>query len=75
MLSDKGIRRPEYARDLHKLYSRLEDALFETLGAIDAKKYARAKEYAAGVIVIASEMIEYAELLEKAAGESWDAEG
>jgi hypothetical protein len=72
MFSDKGLRRPEYPRNLHKIYSNMEDGLYALFNAVQDKKYALVRENAAGVIVAASEMIEYAELLSEAANKPWD---
>jgi hypothetical protein len=74
MFSDKGLRRPEYPRDLQKIYSNMEDELFALFNAVQDKKYALVRENAAGVIVAASEMIEYAELLAEAANKPWNTE-
>jgi hypothetical protein len=74
MFSDKGLRRPEYPRSLQKLYSNMEDGLYAVFNAVQDKKYALVRENAADVIVTASEMIEYAELLAEAANEHWDTE-
>jgi NTP pyrophosphatase (non-canonical NTP hydrolase) len=74
MFSDKGLRRPEYPRDLPKMYSTMEDELFELFGAVQDKRYANVREHAADVIVTASEMIEYARLLVEAADKPWDTE-
>jgi hypothetical protein len=74
MFSDKGLRRPEYPRDLQKLYSNMEDELYALYGAIQNKKYVLVKENAADVIATASEVIEYAELLAEVADEPWDTE-
>jgi hypothetical protein len=65
MFSDRGLRKPEYPRDLQKMYSNMEDELFALLAAIQDKKYGRVRENAANVIVTASKIVEYAELLEK----------
>jgi hypothetical protein len=75
MFSDTGLRRPEYPRDLQKMYSNMEDALFALFSAVQDKKYALARERAADIIVAASKMIEYAELLAEAAGDPRDTEG
>jgi hypothetical protein len=74
MFSDKGLRRPEYPRSLQEMYSAMEDELFALFNAIQDRKYALAREDAADVIVTASQIIEYAELLAKAADKPWDAE-
>jgi NTP pyrophosphatase (non-canonical NTP hydrolase) len=74
MFSDKGVRRPEYPRDLQKMYSDMEDELYELFSAIQDKKYALVREGAADVIVTASKIIEYAELLSEVADKPWDAE-
>jgi hypothetical protein len=69
MFSDKGLRRPEYPRDLQKMYSDMEDELFALLAAIQGKKYGRVRENAADIIITASKIIEYAELLERVTDE------
>jgi hypothetical protein len=74
MFSNTGLRRPEYPRDLQKMYSYMEDGLFLLFNAVKDKKYALVKESAADIIVTASEITEYAELLERDAGESRDTE-
>jgi hypothetical protein len=75
MLSDKGVRRPEYPRDLQKMYSYMEDELFALFNSVQDKRYTLVREQAADVIVTASEIIEYAVLLAEAADKPWDAEG
>jgi hypothetical protein len=74
MFSDKGLRRPEYPRDLQKMYSGMEDALYVLFSAMQNKKYAQVRESAANIIVIASKIIEYAELLSEVADKQWDTE-
>jgi hypothetical protein len=74
MFSDTGLRRPEYPRDLRKIFSIIEDELFELFNAIWEKKYPLVRESAADVIVTAAKMIEHAELLEKVADKPWDTE-
>jgi NTP pyrophosphatase (non-canonical NTP hydrolase) len=74
MFSDKGLRRPEYPRSLQKMYSIIEDELYELFNAIQDKKYVLVREDAADVIVTASKMIEYSELLAKAADKPWNTE-
>lgn len=74
MFSDKGLRRPEYPRDLQKMYSAMEDRLFALFNSIQGKKYALIRDQAADVIVTASEMIEYAGLLTEVADKPWDTE-
>jgi hypothetical protein len=74
MFSATGLQRPEYTRSLQKMYSDMEDALYALYNAIEDKKYARVKECAADIIVGASQIIEYAELLDKVADEPWDTE-
>jgi NTP pyrophosphatase (non-canonical NTP hydrolase) len=74
MFSDEGLRRPEYPRDLLKLYSNTEDELYELFNAIRDKKYPLVRENAANVIVAASKIIEYAELLAEVANKAWDTE-
>jgi hypothetical protein len=74
MFSDKGLRRPEYPRDLQKMYSSMEDELFALFAAMQDKKYGRVRENAAEIIVTASKIIEYAELLERVSDKSWDTE-
>lgn len=67
MYSDRGLRRPEYPRDLAAMYSGMEDELFALYNAIQDNRYAQARTNAAGIIVLASEVIEYVEFLVKAA--------
>jgi hypothetical protein len=67
MFSDAALRRPEYVRDLQRLYSNMEDALYVVFDFIKEKKYVLVREKAADIIVAASEMVEYAELLANAA--------
>jgi hypothetical protein len=74
VFSDKGLRRPEYPRNLQKMYSNMEDELYALFNAVQDKKYALVRETAADVIVTASKMIEYAELLAKVANKPWDTE-
>jgi hypothetical protein len=74
MFSDKGLRRPEYPRNLQKMYSNMEDELYALFNAVQDKKYALVRENAADVIVTASKIIEYAELLAEAANKPWDTE-
>jgi hypothetical protein len=74
MFSEKGLRRPEYPPNLQTLYSNMEDGLFRVFEAIQCKKYTCVRETAADVIVLASEIIEYAELLTKVADKPWDTE-
>jgi hypothetical protein len=74
MFSDKGLRRPEYPRDLQKMYSTMEDELCDLFNAIQNRKYVLVREDAADVIVTASKIIEYTELLAKTADEPWDTE-
>lgn len=74
MFSDSSARRPEYPRDLGRLYSNMEDEVFALFESVQDKKYALAVSNAADVIVTASEMIEYAKLLERVADEPWDTE-
>lgn len=74
MFSDTGLRRPEYPRNLQEMYSNMEDELFEVFKAIQDKRYPLVRENAAAVIVTASEIIEYAELLAEVKDEPWDTE-
>jgi hypothetical protein len=74
MFSDAGLRRPEYPRSLQDMYSNMEDELYELFCAMQDKKYPLVRKNAADVIVTASKMIEYAELLEKVANKSWNTE-
>jgi hypothetical protein len=74
MFSGKGLRRPEYPRNLSRMYSDMEDDLYELFNAIQDKKYPLVRENAANVIVTASKIIEYAELLAEVAYEAWDTE-
>jgi hypothetical protein len=74
MFSDKGLRRPEYPRNLQKMYLNMEDELYALFNAVQNKKYRLVRENAADVIVTASKMIEYAELLAEAAAKPWDTE-
>jgi hypothetical protein len=74
MFSDKGLRRPEYPRNLQKMYSAMEDGLFALFNSIQDNRYALVREQAADVIVTASEIIEYAGLLAEAADKPWDTE-
>jgi hypothetical protein len=74
MFSDKGLRKPEYTRDLQKMYSDMEDELYALFNAVHNKKYALVRENAADIIVAASEIIEYAELLTDAVDKPWDTE-
>jgi hypothetical protein len=73
MFSDRGLRRPEYPRSLQTMYSTLEDELFALFNAIQDKKYALIRKNAGDVIVTASKIVEYAELLTAAADKPWDA--
>jgi hypothetical protein len=72
MFSDKGLRQPDYPRDLHKAYSNMEDEFYRLFGAIRNKKYDLVRSSAADIIVAASKIIEHAELLAKAANKPWD---
>jgi hypothetical protein len=74
MFSDAGLRRPEYPRNLQKMYSNMENELYALFSAVQDKKYALVRENAADVIVTASKIIEYAELLAEAANKPWDTE-
>jgi hypothetical protein len=74
MFSDKGLRRPEYPRDLQEMYSSMEDELYTLFSTIQGKKYTLVREAAADVIVTASKIIEYAELLTEVADRPWDTE-
>jgi hypothetical protein len=74
MFSDKGLRRPEYPRNLQKMYSSMEDELYTLFSAIQDKKYARVRENAADIIVTASKIIEYAGLLAEVTNKPWDTE-
>jgi NTP pyrophosphatase (non-canonical NTP hydrolase) len=74
MFSDKGLRRPEYPRNLQRIYSYMEDEVFELFTSVQDKRYTLVRENAADIIVTASKMIEYAELLAEAADKAWDAE-
>jgi hypothetical protein len=74
MFADAGLRRPEYPRSLRKMYSTMEDELYGLFSAIQDKKYDLIRENAADIIVTASEVIEYAELLARVANEPWDTE-
>jgi hypothetical protein len=75
LFSGKGLRRPEYPQSLQKMYSDMEDALFALFNAIEDKKYTRIREHAADIIVIASEIVEYAELLGRSpVNKPWDTE-
>jgi hypothetical protein len=74
MFSDKGLRRPEYPRNLQKMCSNMEDELYALSIAVQDKRYALVRENAADVIVTASKMIEYAELLSEVANKPWDTE-
>jgi hypothetical protein len=73
MFSAKGLRRPEYIRNLQKIYSDMEDELYILFNAIQDKKYVLVRENAAEIIVTASKIIEYAELLTKVADKPWNA--
>jgi hypothetical protein len=73
MFSDKGLRRPEYIRNLQKMYSNMEDELYALFNAIQDRKYALVREHAADIIVTASKIVEYAELLTKVADKPWNA--
>jgi hypothetical protein len=74
MFSDTGLRRPEYPRDLPKMYSGMEDELFRLYGSIQNKEYLLVRNNAADIIVTASKVVEYAELLAKVADKPWDTE-
>jgi hypothetical protein len=74
MFSDRGLLTPEYPRDLQKMYSNIEDELFGLFNAIQDKKYVLVRENAAAVIVTASKIVEYAELLTEVADKPWDTE-
>jgi hypothetical protein len=74
MFSDKGLRRPEYPRNLQEMYANMEDEVFALFNAVQDKNYRLIRENAADVVVTASKMIEYAELLTEAANKSWDTE-
>jgi hypothetical protein len=65
MLSDKGLRVPEYPCELQKTCSAIEDRLCKLFNAVQNKEYARVREDAADIIVAASKIIEYTELLTK----------
>jgi hypothetical protein len=73
MFSDKSLRRPEYPRNLQKMYSAMEDELYALFNSIQNKKYVLVRENAGNVIVTASKIVEYAELLTEAANKPWDA--
>jgi hypothetical protein len=72
MFSDKGLQRPEYPRNLPKLYAGMEDELYALFNAIQDKKYTLVRENAADIIVAAAKIIEYAELLARVANKPWD---
>jgi hypothetical protein len=74
MFSNKGLRRPEYPRSLKKMYSDIEDELYALYSVIQNKKYPLVREKAADIVVTASEIIEYAELLTDVADKPWDTE-
>jgi hypothetical protein len=74
MFSDKGLRRPEYPRDLQTMCSTMEDSVYDVFNAIQNKKYTLVRESAADVIVNASKIIEHAEFLAYVANKSWRAE-
>jgi hypothetical protein len=56
------------------MYSNMEDELYALFNAIQDKKYRLVKENAADVIVTASKIIEYADILTEVADELWDTE-
>jgi NTP pyrophosphatase (non-canonical NTP hydrolase) len=72
MFSDKVLRRPEYPRSLQRMYSTMEDELYELFNAVQDKKYALVREDAADIIITASKIIEYAEFLTKVVNKLWD---
>jgi NTP pyrophosphatase (non-canonical NTP hydrolase) len=74
MFSDQGLRRPEYPRSLPRMCSIIEDEVYELFSAVQNRRYTLVKENAADVIVTASQIIEYAELLVKAADKPWNTE-
>jgi hypothetical protein len=71
MFSDKGLRRPEYPRSLQKMYSIIEDELYALFKAVQDKEYTQVRGDAADIIVTASKIIEYVELLAKTADKPW----
>jgi hypothetical protein len=61
MFQGKGTQKPEYPRDLAKLYSWSEDSFFELFNAVKDRKPEEIRKNAANVIILMSEIIEYAE--------------
>jgi hypothetical protein len=74
MFSCEGLRKPEYPRDLQEMYSGMEDEFFKLYGAIQNKKYLLVRKNAADIIITASKVVEYAELLARVKDEPWDTE-
>jgi hypothetical protein len=72
VFSAAGLRRLEHPRGLQQMYSNMEDDLFSLFNAVKDKRYALVREAAADIIVTASKIVEYAELLSKAASEPWN---
>jgi NTP pyrophosphatase (non-canonical NTP hydrolase) len=75
MFSDSGLRRPEYPRNLQKMYSNMEDAAYELFDAVQVRDCAFIRKAAADVIIAASNIVEYAELLKEVTDKPWDTEG
>jgi hypothetical protein len=55
------MQRPEYPRNVTKLYGWLEDGLFRLYTAIKKRDLTGVRERAGDIIVTASEIAEYAE--------------
>lgn len=72
MLSDKGLKAPEYKRDFQKLYGDAENELFDVYNAIEDKKYKELLEKASNLIITMSEIIELTEVRLEAEKKKWN---
>ena len=74
MFRGTGLNRPEYPRDFQRLYGFAEDSFDSLFDAVRHKKFDVIRECAADIIVTASKIIEYAELMQKVSDKPWDTE-
>jgi hypothetical protein len=73
MFSDKGLQKPEYPRNFKKLYGYMEDSLYELFDAVQQHALTAIVANAADIMVNASKIIEYAELMQRVADKPWNA--
>jgi hypothetical protein len=64
MFSRKGPQQPEYPRNFDRLYGWAEDSLFALFEAVSHKDPVKTIESAGDIIVIMSEIVEYAQTAE-----------